>query len=127
MMRFPDYCKKLRLDDAQSWPDLAQEDAIFNVDHCSIGYLVARHWGLPDFVCAAIRYHDELPTEEAGPAMSLVCIVQLAIHSYLCNNRQVNPVWETIGSRVLEELGLSAHELGDYLDEVLRRFNQAPL
>ena len=127
MMRFPDYCKKLHLDDTQSWPDLAKEDAIFNVDHCSIGYLVARHWGLPDFVCAAIRYHDELPTEEAGPAMSLVCIVQLAIHCYLCNNRQVNPVWETIGSRVLEELGLSAHELGDYLDEVLRRFNQAPL
>ena len=127
MMRFPDYCKKLRLEDAQSWPDLAKEDAIFNVDHCSIGYLVARHWGLPDFVCAAIRYHDEFPTEEAGQAMSLVCIVQLAIHCYLVNNRQANPVWATIGARVLEELGLSAHELNDYLDEVLRRFHQAAL
>ena len=127
MMRFPDYCKKLRLDDAQSWPDLAQEDAIFNVDHCSIGYLVARHWGLPDFVCAAVRYHDEFPPEAAGQALSLVCIVQLAIHGYLVNNRQTNPAWGTIGARVLEELGLSAHELNDYLDEVLRRFNQAAL
>ena len=47
MMRFPDYCKKLHLDDTQNWPDLAEEDAIFGVDHCSIGYLVARHWGCP--------------------------------------------------------------------------------
>ena len=127
MMRFPDYCKKLHLDDTQGWPDLAEEDAIFNVDHCSIGYLVARHWGLPDFVCAAIRYHDELPTEETGQAISLVCIVRLAIHCYLVNNRQANPVWKTIGARVLEELGLSAHEFNDYLDDVLRRFHQADL
>ena len=127
MMRFPDYCKKLHLDDTQSWPDLAEEDAIFNVDHCSIGYLVARHWGLPDFVCAAVRYHDEFPPEAVGQALSLVCIVQLAIHGYLVNNRQTNPAWGTIGARVLEELGLSAHELNDYLDEVLRRFNQAAL
>jgi len=127
MMRFPDYCKKLHLDDTQNWPDLAEEDAIFNVDHCSIGYLVARHWGLPDFVCAAIRYHDEFPTEEAGQAISLVCIVQLAIHCYLYNNRQANPLWETIGARVRGELGISAHELGDYLDDVLRRFHQAAL
>ena len=127
MMRFPDYCKKLHLGDTQSWPNLAEEDAIFNVDHCSIGYLVARHWGLPDFVCAAIRYHDEFPPEAAGQALSLVCIVQLAIHCYLINNLQANPAWEKIGARVLEELGLSAHEFGDYLDDILRRFHQAAL
>jgi HD-like signal output (HDOD) protein len=127
MMRFPDYCRKLHLDDPNCWPNLAEEDANFNVDHCSIGYLVARHWGLPDFVCAAIRYHDEVPTEEAGAAISLVSIVQLAIHGHLCNNRQANPAWKSIGVRVLEEIGLTSHELGDYLDDLFRRFHGAAL
>jgi HD-like signal output (HDOD) protein len=127
MMRFPDYCKKLRLDDVHSWPNLAEEDAHFKVDHCSIGYLVARHWGLPDFVCAAIRYHDEVPTEESGAAISLVSIVQLAIHGYLTLNMQTNPAWPTIGDRVLDELALSSHELGGYLEDLFRRFEGAPL
>ncbi len=126
MMRFPDYCKQLQLDDNRCWPNLAEEDAKFKVDHCSIGYLVARHWGLPDFVCTAIRYHHEIPTEEAGAAISLVAIIQLAIHAYLRINRQTNPVWETIGPRVLEEMGLSSHELGDYLDDLSGRFDEIP-
>jgi HD-like signal output (HDOD) protein len=124
MMRFPDYCKKMHLDDVCCWPALADEDARFNVDHCSIGYLVARHWGLPDFVCAAIRYHHEMPTEESGAAISLVAIVQLAIHSYHRINDQSNPVWSRIGGRVLEEIGLTAHDLEDYFEDVSNRFHE---
>jgi HD-like signal output (HDOD) protein len=125
MMRFPEYCKKLHRNETNYWPNLAEEDANFNVDHCTIGYLVARHWGLPDFVCAAIRYHDEIPTEEAGAAISLVSIVQLAIHAHLCLNMQANPAWGTIGAKVLDELGIPAIELDDYLDELFRRFEGA--
>jgi HD-like signal output (HDOD) protein len=127
MMRFPDYCNKLKLDDVCCWPNLAEEDEKFNVDHCSVGYLVARHWGLPDFVCAAIRYHHEIPTEELGAAISLVSIVQLAIHFYHRINDQPNPVWAKIGGRVLEEIGLTADDLEDYLEDVSNRFHQAGL
>jgi HD-like signal output (HDOD) protein len=125
MMRFPDYCKKLHLDDVSCWPNLAEEDAKFKVDHCSIGYLVARHWGLPDFVCAAIRYHHEVPADEFGAAISLVSIVQLAIHFYHRIHDQPNPVWNKIGHRVLEEIGLTPHDEDDYFEEMFRRFNQA--
>lgn len=124
MMRFPDYCEKLQLDDPNYWPDLAEEDAKFHVDHCTVGYLVARHWGLPDFVCDAIRYHHDTPTEETGAAISLVGILQLAVHAYLRGSMQSNPVWATIGDRVLEEVGIQALELDDYLDELQRRFNE---
>jgi HD-like signal output (HDOD) protein len=125
MMRFPDYCKKMQLDDVSCWPALADEDARFNVDHCSIGYLVARHGGLPDFVCAAIRHHHEMPTEESGAAVSLVGIVQLAIHFYHRINDQPNPVWDEIGGRVLEEIGIPAQELDDYFEDVSNRFHEA--
>lgn len=125
MMRFPDYCKMLQSGD--SWPDLAKEDAYFNVDHCTIGYLVARHWGLPDFVCAAIRYQAECPEEQTGAAASLVAIVQLAAHAYLVDKGQGDPLWPAIGRRVLDELGRSDDELPDYFDDLLARFHGTPL
>lgn len=124
MMRFPAYCETLHLDNVSCWPSLAEEDAKFEVDHCSIGYLVARHWGLPDFVCAAIRYHHELPIEELGAAISLVSIVQLAIHFHHRLNDQPNPVWDKIGPRVLEEIGLAFADEEDYFDDVSQRFNE---
>ncbi|MCX7164057.1 MAG: HDOD domain-containing protein [Betaproteobacteria bacterium] len=125
MMRFPDYCSQLHLEDVNCWPNLAQEDAKFDTDHCSVGYLVARHWGLPDFVCAAIRYHHELPDEEMGAAVSLVSIVQLAIHFYHRINLQPNPVWDKIGLRVLEEIGIAVEDLGEYYEDVSQRFHEA--
>lgn len=125
MMRFPDYCKKLHLEQFCCWPNLAEEDAKFKVDHCSIGYLVARHWGLPDFVCAAIRYHHEVPTEELGAAVSLVSIVQLAIQFHHRINDQPNPLWDKIGARVMEEIGLTPDDMEDYFDDVSARFNEA--
>lgn len=127
MMRFPDYGKRLHLGDSDSWPDLAEEDANFNVDHCTIGYLVARHWGLPDFVCAAIRFQAESPEEQTGAAMSLVSIVQFASHVYLCDKGLSDPLWPKIGGRVLDELGLGASEVNDYIDDLLARFHGAPL
>ena len=33
MQRFPDYCSKLNLETTLFWPTLAEEDALFNVDH----------------------------------------------------------------------------------------------
>lgn len=125
MMRFPAYCKTLQLDNVSCWPKLSEEDAKFNVDHCSVGYLVARHWGLPDFVCAAIRYHHEMPTEELGAAISLVSIVQLGIHFYHRLNDQPNEVWQKIGGRVMEEIGLPALDFEDYFEDVSQRFHEA--
>ena len=123
MLRFPDYCKALQLHDACCYPVLAEEDARFNVDHISVGYLVAKHWKLPDFVCAAIRYHHEMPTEEVGASISLVSILQLAIHFYHRMNRQGDPLWDKIGPRVLSEVGLAPEDEADYLEQISHQFH----
>lgn len=52
-------------------------------------------------------------------------VAQLAVHLYHRLNDQADPVWDRIGWRVLEELGLSTHELDDYFDDVSGRFNRA--
>ncbi|MCX7897655.1 MAG: HDOD domain-containing protein [Rhodocyclaceae bacterium] len=126
MMRFPAYCQSLRLDDAACWPDLAEEDARFGVDHCSVGYLVARHWGLPDYVCEAIRYHHEAPEEKShGPVATLLAIVQLAAHAYHQLHRLPDPLWAKIGARALAELGLAADEAKDYCEQIIAQLIEA--
>ncbi len=124
MQRFPKYCAALNLEDACCWPDLAEEDEKFNLDHCSVGYLVARHWNLPEFICAAIRYHHELPTDEFGASRTLVATLQLAIHFFNRLNRAPDRLWEGIGREVLDELGLSAENLEDYYEEIIERFHE---
>jgi len=117
MLRFPKYCETLRLENATCWPNLAEEDARFAVDHCSVGYLVARHWGLPDFVCDAIRFHHELPEERTiGASVTLVTIIQLASHFYHRLHHVDDPLWEKIGVRVLSELGFGPDEESDFYD-----------
>jgi len=123
MMRFPEYCATLHLEDATCWPNLSDEDAKFDVDHCSVGYLVARHWGLPDFVCDAIRFHHDLPEEKiVGASVTLVAIIQVASHYYHRLHHVDDPMWSKIGSRVLSELGFGHDDEADFYDLISGRF-----
>lgn len=123
MLRFPQYCDKLHLDDATCWPDLSAEDEKFDVDHCSVGYLMARHWGLPDFVCDAVRFHHDMPEEKTiGASVTLVAIIQVASHFYHRLHHVDDPLWEKIGLRVLSELGLGPDEEKDYYEQITGRF-----
>jgi HD-like signal output (HDOD) protein len=123
MMRFPRYCETLHLEDATCWPNLSEEDAKFDVDHCSVGYLVARHWGLPDFVCDAIRFHHDLPDEKTiGASVSMVAIIQVASHFYHHLHDVEDPLWGKIGARVMSELGLGADEEKDFYELASARF-----
>lgn len=122
MLRFPDYCGKLRLDTATCWPSLAEEDAHFNVDHCSIGYLVAHHWHLPDFICQAILYHHEMPQEKLGAVRTLVAILQLAIHFHHRISHVDHQVWWNIREDTLAELGIPAEAEQAYFEEISEQF-----
>lgn len=122
MQRFPDYCKALQLENTCCWPNLADEDERFHVDHCSVGYLVAKHWNLPDFVCAAIQYHHEMPRDEIGTACTLVAIIQLASHFYHRITRVDDPLWPKIREFVLNEVGIHVDGEQEYFDEISERY-----
>ena len=123
MLRFPKYCEALRLENATCWPSLSKEDEKFHVDHCSVGYLVARHWGLPDFVCDAIRFHHELPEERTvGAAVTLVAIIQMASHFYHRLHHVEDPLWDKIGGRVLSEIAIGPEDESDYYEQITARY-----
>ena len=122
MQRFPDYCAKLKLDTATCWPKLAEEDALFNVDHCSIGYLIAHHWKLPDFICQSILYHHEMPHEEIGAVRTLVATLQLATHFYHRITRVRDPAWPKLRAEVLAELGIHPDSKQEYYEDISAKF-----
>jgi HD-like signal output (HDOD) protein len=122
MQRFPDYCKSIALESVNCWPSLSEEDARFNVDHGSIGYLVARHWKLPDFIASAIHYHREMPPVEQGSTRALVAILQLAVHFFFLLNRLPDPHWGDLADEVLGELCIAPDDLSDFFDQISERF-----
>ena len=53
----------------------AVEREQFGVDHCVIGAWLAEHWGLPESIVLAIRYHH---APQGAPNDSLVALVHVA-------------------------------------------------
>ncbi|MDD5331191.1 MAG: HDOD domain-containing protein [Sulfuricella sp.] len=119
MNRFPDYCKAFRLSD-KNWPDLADEDRRFNTNHCVTGYLLARHWRLPDFICQAVRFHHEILHTE-HKATTMVAILQMAIHIHNAYRQCDEPNWDSLRPRVLDELGVGVEGLKEFEEDVLDR------
>ena len=121
MQRFPDYCASFRLTEGTNWPDLPSEDRRFKTDHAVVGYLVARHWQLPDFVCQAVRFHhDQLHTEHA--ALTLAAMLQMATHLYNLAAGLADAEWGNRASHVLQEIGLNHDGLKEFEEDALDLF-----
>jgi HD-like signal output (HDOD) protein len=125
MQRFPSYCAEMKLGVAGRWTDLATEDRKYNADHCVVGYLVARHWRLPGFICDAIRYHHLIREPGLEEARTMAAILQLAIEFYHRVHYGENDEWALIQADVLGELGLAEEGLPEFVDIVLERFHAA--
>lgn len=120
MERYPDYWRALQIE--KRWPNVTEEDALYGVDHGNIGYLIARHWGLPDFVCSAINYQDELPSDEWATTRTLVSILLLATHCYDHMRSICDPGWPGIRREVLYELGIDDQGECAFVEEISERF-----
>lgn len=119
MQRFPDYAKSFRLSGADGWPDIGEEDRLYNTDHCVAGYLVSRTWHLPEFISLSIRYHHDIENINLAHR-AMVATLQMAAHLY--NLRYQLPddsEWELSHPLVLQELGLSEEGQREFEEEIL--------
>ena len=123
MQKYPDYCGQLATGGCQCWPHIFEEDRRCGTDHCAVGYLVAKHWKLPDFVSSAILYHAEMPSEELGAVRSLVAILHLASYCHSRFKQRHNALWPVIGADVLAELGIHPEDEADYCSDIVERFS----
>lgn len=123
MQQFPGYCGAFRINRGSNWPDFRQEDLLFNTDHTVVGYLVARHWSLPDFICQAIRFHHER-LNAGHSALALVSILQMAQHIHKKLHQFEDPEWPQIKEHVLEEFGMREKDSAEFIEDVLYMYNQ---
>jgi HD-like signal output (HDOD) protein len=117
MQRFSNYCMPFRMEVSRKWPNVIEEDRLLNTDHAVVGYLIARHWNLPDFICQAVRFHHEILHTE-HKAMTMVAILQMARHIYNINTGNNDAEWEIDKVRVLEEIGVSEEGLKEFEEDI---------
>lgn len=119
MQRYPDYCELVEgCAEKAQWVCVREEDRRLKLDHGVVGALVARHWGLPDFVVQAIRHHHELDELDDHPSRSMVAILQLATYLSALENRLDWPDWLVIRDQVLDELGIYAEGFAEYCEDL---------
>ncbi|MCU0841855.1 MAG: HDOD domain-containing protein [Thiobacillaceae bacterium] len=123
-MRYPDYSASFLQGSHFHWPDVHEEDARYQTDHSVVGFLVARHWNLPDYVCQAVRYHHEIVNTE-HKAASLVAILQMALHIHNVNHHLDDADWAREQARVVDELGLDGTNLSEYVEDIYERTHAA--
>ena len=109
MLRFPNYCEAMGLSPGQ-WASIAQEDRKFFAEHAVVGYLIGKHWHLPDYVCAAIRFHHDLASTTPVEAMGMVAVVQYATELYYRDQRVDNPDWPKQRAGIYEALNFVGQE-----------------
>lgn len=123
MQRFPEYCNAFRINQGDNWPNFREEDERFNTDHTVVGFLVTKHWNLPEFVCQAVRFHhDRLNVDHA--ALTLVSILQMAQHLHNKIHRKKDSEWPNIGGQILEEIGVGKEGSVEFMEDVLEIFTQ---
>lgn len=121
MQRFPEYCQSFRLNQGSNWPDFKEEDKRFSTDHCVVGFMVTKHWNLPEFICQAVRFHHELLSVDHA-ALTLVSILQMARHLHKKINRMADEEWTRNAAQVLEEIGVGKEGAVEFMEDVIEAF-----
>jgi HD-like signal output (HDOD) protein len=102
------------------WPDVLSEDAKFMTDHAVVGYMAARHWKMPGYVCQAVRWHHD-PVNVDDQAATLVAILQTAQHIYNVRSMKDDSEWPRFESRALEEIGVAKEGLKEFEEDIAER------
>lgn len=102
------------------WPNVWAEDAKFKTDHAVVGYLAARHWKMPDYVCQAVRWHHD-PVNVEDQAATLIAILQTAKHIYNVHALKDDRDWVRHETSALAEIGVAKEGLKEFEEDIVER------
>ncbi|MBK6400976.1 MAG: HDOD domain-containing protein [Rhodocyclaceae bacterium] len=125
MQRFPEYRDTLKRAAGDDRPMPVVEDERHGTNHATVGYMVARSWGLSDAICQSILRHHDIDMingkDSTVPlAHTLVAINFFAEHlnDTMLRMRQ-DSQWELHGEMVLDYLGITHKEYVEIQDDVM--------
>ncbi len=125
LSNFPEYADVYAASQDRGATLLAQEQQRFRCDHAVVGWLLARNWGLPAKIAAAIRYHHDpevyiLPEKEL-PAGALALIAVTLISEHVLSEFVEDA--DIVNERALEDarifLGTSDADIDDFRETII--------
>lgn len=100
---------------------LAAEESVFGVNHCFIGYEVAKNWGFPDILLQPLLYHHN-PAQFNGSGKNIADTVKAVYLSDLLTNLLFSDKPEDYHKRFREEakqlLNLTNEEIESIFQDV---------
>jgi HD-like signal output (HDOD) protein len=106
------------------------EDRRYSTNHATLGYYLARSWGVQRETARLIRDHHDIDTvlsSERTAQGKLMCLLKVAEHA---DKRfwGINPdfEWQRVADRVERYLELTDHEMLDLLEDLAQQFIDAP-
>jgi HD-like signal output (HDOD) protein len=102
------------------WPNVPAEDSRFKTDHAVVGFLAARHWKLPTYVCEAVRWHHD-PINVEDKAATLVAILKTATHIYNINAMKDDSEWTGSAESALREIGVAEEGMKEFEEDIYDR------
>ncbi len=121
MQHYPGYCTSLNAHASHKLPDVAEEDRRIGIDHCEIGYRLAKDWKLPTRVCEAIRHHHDISLAD-DDTRGYVALLQMAMHLYNRLSHNDDSEWEEKQAAVLQELEIEPENLEEFALAVREKF-----
>jgi len=124
MINFPDYAALYASTTDHGAPFVRLEQEHFRCDHAVTGWLLARSWGLPAKIAAAIRYHHDpelyiLPEKELpSDALALIAVTLIAEHVVAEFTKDAEPVEGRPFEDAKAFLGTSEADLDEFRDIV---------
>lgn len=125
MQRFSDYRETLRIAGADGCALTEVEEARHGTNHSTLGYMIARSWGLSDVITQSILLHHEPDVLHRADGThpgtrTLVAVNILAEHLNDTSLRMRSDAqWERIGDEILEYLGLTDSEYSELKEDVV--------
>ena len=126
MQRFgDDYRETLKRAGGEDRPLTDVEDECHGTNHATLGYVIARSWGLADTICQSIlRHHDTGVIDGADSThpgtRTLVAVNFLAEHLNDTSLRlRADSQWNAIGDMILDYLGLTQEEYAEIREDVV--------
>lgn len=124
--KYDDYKETLKLqNEIQSTNYTDMEDDRYNTNHCVIGYLMSKQWGLKKRLREACLYHHDIEYitnenfEKDSEARNLILITKVA--EYVANSKrdELQHEWSLIQDFTLFYFGLSEHDFFELKEEML--------
>lgn len=125
MTHYPQYGAVYAAAQASGRPLVADELAHFPCSHPTVGWLLARNWGLPPVLAAAIRFHHEpdifsKPDDSLTPeALGMMAVTLVAEHVLAeCIGDTGGELDTGLAQQAMAYLGTSDQDLDDFRERV---------